>query len=114
VERAVQTFKAGFKRLTSGSIETKIARFLLIYCTTPQGTTGSTPAELLMKYNLQIHLYHLIPGLSNRVIQAQEQQKTVYDRTAKDHHFAVVDHVMVCNYVEGPTWVHAHQSGPVS
>ena len=41
-ERAVQTFKAGFKRMTSGSVETKIAKFLFNYCITPQGTTGST------------------------------------------------------------------------
>ena len=66
-ERAVQTFKAGFKRMTSGSVETRIARFLFNYCVTPQGTTGNTPAELLMKWNLRSHLDLLIPDVSNRV-----------------------------------------------
>ena len=48
-KHVVQTFKAGFKHTMSGSVETKIARFLFNYCITPQGTTGSTTAELLMK-----------------------------------------------------------------
>ena len=51
-ERAVQTFKTGLKRMTSGSLETRIARFLFNYRMTPPGTTGSTPAELLTKQNL--------------------------------------------------------------
>ena len=103
--------------MSSGSIETRIVRFLFSYCTTPQSTTGSTPAELLMKRNLRSHLDLLVPDLSNRVFQAQEQQKNIHDKKAQDHQFVVGDHVMARNYAEGPKWVRAQitkQSGPVS
>jgi len=48
VERAVQTFKRGIKKMTVGSIQDKISRFLFAYRNTPQCTTGVTPAELLL------------------------------------------------------------------
>ena len=47
-ERAVQTFKSGMKKLTSGSIESKLSRFLFAYRLTPQSTTGLPPAVMLM------------------------------------------------------------------
>ena len=47
-ERAVQSFKRGFERMGEGSLKTKLARFLLQYRNAPQGTTGQSPAELLM------------------------------------------------------------------
>ena len=116
-EQAVQMFKAGFKHMSSGSIETRIVRFLFSYHTTPQSTTGSTPAELLMKCNLRSRLDLLVPDLSNRVFQAQEQQKNIHDKKAQDHQFVVGDHVMARNHAEGPKWVRAQitkQSGPTS
>ena len=45
-ERFVQTFKQFFKAEGSGSIKQKLARFLFSYRTTPNSTTGQTPAEL--------------------------------------------------------------------
>ena len=75
-EQVVQTFKAGFKHMTSGSVETKITRFLFNYRMTLQDITGSTPAELLMKQNLISHLDLWMPDVSNRVFRAQEQEKT--------------------------------------
>ena len=47
-ERAVQIFKRGMKKMKKGSLQDKISRFLFSYRNTPQGTTGSTPAQLLM------------------------------------------------------------------
>ena len=85
--------------MMSGSVETKIARFLFNYGMIPQGTTGSTPAELLMKRNLRPCLDLLMPDVSNRVFRAQEQQKTNHDLTAKDRQFIVGDHVMVHYHV---------------
>lgn len=57
--------------------------------------------------------------VNNRVLQAQEQQKTVHDKTAKDRQFVVDDYVIVQNYAQGPPWVPAHITehtgpGPVS
>ena len=46
-ERAVQTMKDGLKKLVSGSLETKLARFLFKYRLTPQTVTGVSPAELM-------------------------------------------------------------------
>ena len=39
--------KANVLRQTEGSLETKLARFLFAYRTTPQSTTTVTPAELM-------------------------------------------------------------------
>ena len=39
-ERGVQTFKEGLKKMTEGSVETKLARFLFQYKLTPHSTTG--------------------------------------------------------------------------
>ena len=47
-ERAMQTFKQGLKKMKYGTLQTKISRFLFSYRTTPQSTTGVSPAELLM------------------------------------------------------------------
>jgi len=47
-EHAVQTFKKGFKKMSEGSVQEKISRFLFSYCITPQTSTGISPAELLM------------------------------------------------------------------
>ena len=47
-ERAVQTLKIGLKKITSGALEDRLARFLFQYRLTPHSTTGTSPAELLM------------------------------------------------------------------
>ena len=48
-ERFVQTFKNAMRAAKgdSGTFETKLARFLLVYRSTPNTTTGESPAELL-------------------------------------------------------------------
>ncbi|XP_038635590.1 uncharacterized protein K02A2.6-like, partial [Scyliorhinus canicula] len=47
-ERAVQAFKRGLRKQSSGSMDTKLARFLFSSMTTPHAVTGVAPAELLM------------------------------------------------------------------
>ena len=47
-ERFVQTFKQFFKAEDSDSIMQSLARFLFSYRTTPNNTTGQTPAELFL------------------------------------------------------------------
>lgn len=49
VERAVQTFESGLKKQRSGTLDTKVGRFLFNYCPTPHTTTGVSPEELLFK-----------------------------------------------------------------
>ena len=63
VERAIQIFKESIKRSTTGSLETRVNRFLFHYRTTPHTTTGVTPAELLVGRRLRTHLDLIHPDL---------------------------------------------------
>lgn len=47
-ERAVQSFKEHLKRFPDGSLQEKLAKFLLWYRLTSHSTTGIPPAELLL------------------------------------------------------------------
>ena len=67
VERAVQTFKKGMNKQGDGSVDTKLARFLLSYRITPQSTTGESPIQLLWGRNLRSHLDLLRPDVAKRV-----------------------------------------------
>ena len=44
--------KAGLKKMRDGSMETRLARYLLTYRVTPHSTTGVAPLELLMNCKL--------------------------------------------------------------
>ena len=86
-ERAVQTLKAGSKKLTSGCLETKLSRFLSQYKITPHTTTGQTPAQLLMGRCLHSHLDQLLSDLTSHVENKQMQQKGRYDQHTRTRHF---------------------------
>ena len=105
IERAVQTFKEGMKRLTEGSMSTRVSRFLFKYRITPHSTTGVPPAELIFGRKIRSHLDHLRPNLGDTVQQSQTRQKTVHDSHAKTQDFAVGDPVYVLNYGQGPKWL---------
>lgn len=105
VERAVQTFKEGMKRLRSGSVDTRLARFLLKYRVTPHSSTGVSPAELLMGRRLRTQLDLLHPSTSQVVQRSQDRQKMAHDRRAKPKHFTAGDAVYVRNYRQGPLWL---------
>ena len=64
VERAVQTFKQGIKKQGDGSVDTKLARFLLSFRITPQSTTGESPAQLRWGRSLKSHLDLLRPDVA--------------------------------------------------
>ena len=66
-ERAVQTFKQGFQKYTEGTIEDRVARFLLHYRIFPHSTTGMSPAQLLFGRQLQTRLDAVRPSLEQRV-----------------------------------------------
>ena len=52
-ERALQIFKRNIERQTTGTLKTKLARFLFNYRTTPHSTTTTPPAQLLMRQKLK-------------------------------------------------------------
>lgn len=53
VERAVQTFKEGMKKMKGETVQTKLSRFLFSYRITPLATTGLSPAKLMMSWRLR-------------------------------------------------------------
>ena len=101
-ERAVQTLKEGLKKSANGDLETRLARFLFKYRTTPHSTTGVSPAELLMGRKLRSHLDLVQPDLSSRVLKRQAAQKAGHD---KERTIEIDDQVYVRNFGSGPRWL---------
>ena len=116
-ERAVQTFKNALKRMKSGSIYTKLSRFLLTYRTTPHTTTGVSPAEMLMGRKLRVKFDLLRPDFRSKVMEKQIDQKHYHDQRAKVRNFTEGDKVYVRNYSHGPKWLSGtitDKTGPLS
>ena len=116
-ERAVQSFKLGMKKITAGSLETRVARFLFSYRITPQTTTGTSPSELLLGHRLRCHLDFIRPNLDARVRQNQYRQKETHDYHAKDRDFREGDDVLTKNFSSGEPWLRGtihKEVGPVS
>jgi len=63
-EWTIQTCKAAINKMSSGTLETKIQRFLLDYRITPQGTTGIPPVQLLMGGQLRSCLVLVFPDVT--------------------------------------------------
>ena len=105
VERAVQTFKGGMKKLREGSLETKVSRFLFSYRLTPQSSTGVSPSELMFGRRLRSQFDNLKPSLEKKDILNQERQRKAHDSHARHREFKVDDRVYVKNYSTGNTWL---------
>ena len=103
-ERAVQVFKRGMKKSGSGELETKLARFLLHYRTTPHATTGTTPAELLMGRSPRTHLDMLRPNISARVESKQLSQKLHHDDRSRKRSFLPQEKVYVREAGNNSPW----------
>ena len=105
-ERAVQTFKTAMKKSASeGNIDTRLARFLFHYRTTPNSTTGVSPAELLMGRKLKTHLDKLRPNLASIVYGRQQSQVMSHDKQTSERTFYPNDPVLAKNYHCGPAWL---------
>ena len=116
-ERAVQTFKSGMKKLTEGTLETRLIRFLFHYRTTPHATTGQSPAELMLGRQLRTRLDLLKPDIGKRVRAHQEQQKRAHDAHSKPRGFQPGVQVYAKNFGQGLPWlpgVIQDLKGPVS
>ena len=74
-ERAVQTVKSGVRHMAGGNLESKVVRYLARYRVTPQSTTGSSPAQLLMRRQIRTKLDLINPKLSDRMFDSQNNQK---------------------------------------
>ena len=118
-ERCVQTFKHAMKaaKKDEGSLNVKVARFLLAYRNVPNATTGVSPAELFLKRSLRTRLDLMRPSLRSRVEAQQALQKNQHDRHTKDRLFDVGQSVLARNLRAGPKWipgVMVEKTGPVS
>ena len=116
-ERSVQSVKEGINKMTTGSLDTKLARFLFKYRNTRHYTTGKSPTELLFGRKVRTHLDHLHPDEAKAVEEQQLKQKVYQDRHAKDRQVNVGDPVYVNNFSSVPCWlpgVVVNKSGPVS
>ena len=101
----MQTFKEGMKRLKSGSLNTRLARFLLRYRITPHTSTGTSPSELMWGRTLRSPLDLLLPDPSQKVEQAQDRQRKSHDAHSSAREFNVSDVVYARNYSSGPRWL---------
>ena len=106
-ERYVQTFKQAMRaaKCDSGTLPTKLMRFLLSYRTTPNATTGVSPAELLFGRTLRTRLNLLRPDVSTKVEDKQASQKQHHDKKSRERHFQVGQSVLVENNKPEPKWV---------
>ena len=116
-ERAVQIVKKGLRKITHGSMRTRLAQVLLTYRLTPQSTTGISPSELLLGRRPRSRLDLLKPNTAERVERNQRKQKEQHDLRSRERNFGVGDDVFVRNYHHGNKWlpgVIQQKTGPVS
>jgi transposase InsO family protein len=102
VERAVQTFKDSMKRLTSGSLETRLSRFLFRYRITPHTSTGTSPSELMWGKRLRSPLDLLVPSKSP---SNEELPRPLDNSPTLTRQFYVNDRVYARSYSSGPRWL---------
>lgn len=104
-ERAVQVVKRGLKKNVSGSLNSRLARTLLSYRTTPHTTTGVTPAELMLGRRPRIRLDLVKPNIAKDVALSQTQSKFRHDSGAQSRKFETGDKVYVKNFAQGKRWL---------
>ncbi|XP_017493034.1 PREDICTED: uncharacterized protein K02A2.6-like [Rhagoletis zephyria] len=78
-ERMVQYLKDSLRRMTEGDMETKLQRVLFKQHTTPNTTTGRTPAEMLIGRQLRtvLGMVHPDDGNENALINMPINQKSL-------------------------------------
>ena len=116
-ERAVQIVKRGLRKITQGSIRSRLAKTLFSYRLTPQTTTGISPGELLLGRRPRSRLDLLKPHTAERVERKQLEQKEQHDSKSRERELNIGDTVFVKNYHSGDKWlpgVIQKKTGPVS
>ena len=104
-EKSIQIFKEGMKKQKTGTIETRVSRFLFAYRNTPHSTTNVSPAMLMFNRQLRSHLDLFKPGIEPTVLNWQFHQQLNHDLHAKDQQFQIGDNVLVENFSHGPKWL---------
>ena len=115
--RESSAVKNGLKKITEGNLEIRLSKFLAQYRILPQGTTGVSPAELLLKRKLRTKLDLLLPSASATVNKSLENQKFHHDLRAREREFCIGNSVYVQNFGKGPELLSGsitERRGPVS
>lgn len=107
-ERTVHTFKEALKKLrTEGktTLRNQIYRFLFSFRTTPHTATAVSPAELILKRQLQTAFHLVKPDTYHRIqcYQANIEQGTNVMIPLRQ--FEVDDRVLVRNFGAGKRWM---------
>ena len=90
------------KSVNDGSLESRIARFLLTYRLNPHPSTGRSPAEMLMSRRQRSLLDLVRPDTAQKVQHAQEQNAYHHDRHSRQRAFSIGDSVLIRN---GSKWL---------
>ena len=93
-ERGVQMVKRGLSKMTEGSLQTRLSRFLFHYRIMPHATTGIAPAELM--FDRLIH-----SPLTCQVQKWVQQQKIVTIKRLKN----VPLRLMIWFLLEAAKWI---------
>ena len=116
-ERAVQVVKKGLRKVTKGSMRTRIATILFHYRLTVQTTTGRAPSELMLGRRPRSHLDLVKPNTAERVERQQAKQVQRHNAHARERNFEPGERVYVRNYQPGRSWLPGEvqeRTGPVS
>ena len=106
VERAVQTFKRGFKATKGNTPQEKLSKFLFDYHITPHTTTGVAPAQLLMNRRLRSRFDRLFPDLQGRVQKKQAEQAASHNNSKPLRSFKIGDSVYTKDFSSTPIlWI---------
>ena len=82
----------------------KLSLFLLTYHSTPHATTGISPAELFLKWNIRIRLDLIRPSVRSYIQDKQATLKEQSEESAQVQNFSVGQTVLVRNMREEPRW----------
>ena len=93
------------KRMTKGTIESRVSSFLFKYQVTPHSTTGVPPAELMFIRKLWAHLDLLQPSIGQTARQNQSKQKMYHDTHSRTRDFKEGDAVYACNFDGTGKWL---------
>ena len=116
-ECAVQIVKKGLRKITQGTIRSRIAKILFSYRLTPQSTTGISPSEILLGRQPRSRLDLLKPHTAEKVEKNQLNQKKHHDSRSVDRSLEAGDPVFVRNHQGRIKWlpgVIQQKTGPVS
>ena len=115
-ERFVQSFKQAMKaaKSDSGTVQSKMSKFLIMYRNSVHSTTGECPSTLFLGRKLTTRLDLLKPNLSGTVQKSQSKMV----RSTVDRDYEVGQTVAVKDYRgNDPKWIPgtiSDKTGPVS